>query len=196
MNNVKKYWIKWCFGICLFSLLCSCNTDKGKKIMKEISLLQSKPVVYYQNKFVQDGMLQERLKYIVYSDSVNCSSCAINQMELWNPLLEYSKNYKGQLNFYFIFSPAEKDIKGVKHALIKNSEFDYPIFLDTLGMFEKLNPHLPKNKALHAFLLDDNNNVVLVGNLLHSKKVKELFYKIVEEKLGKPQALPIRDSIN
>lgn len=52
---------------------------------------------------------------------------------------------------------------------------------------EIMNPHLPKNKALHTFLLDENNNVILVGNPLHNKKIEKIFYKIVEEKLGKPQ---------
>ena len=69
--------------------------------------------------------------------------------------------------------------------LSKNSKFNYPVILDTLGQFERLNPHLPKNKALHAFLLDENNNVILVGNPLLNKKIKEMFYRIVEEKLGK-----------
>ena len=71
--------------------------------------------------------------------------------------------------------------------LNKNVKFNYPILLDTLGEFEKLNPHLPKNHLLHTFLLDENNRVVLVGNPLRNKKIEEMFYKIVEEKLGKPQ---------
>ena len=75
----------------------------------------------------------------------------------------------------------------MKLALIKNSRVNYPIILDTLGQFAKLNPHLPKNKALHTFLLDENNNVILVGNPLHNKKIKEMFYRIVEDRLGKPE---------
>ena len=75
----------------------------------------------------------------------------------------------------------------MKLALIKNSRFNYPIILDTLGQFAKLNPHLPKNKALHTFLLDENNNVILVGNPLHNKKIKEMFYRIVEDRLEKPE---------
>lgn len=186
MSVKKYYWIRGCLSICLSFMLCSCNTDNGQKLLKEITLLRSKPIDYCQNKLVYDNVLQERIKYIVYSDSVNCTSCAINQMDLWNPLLEYSKSYNGLLNFYFIFRPAKKDIKDVKLVLSKNVKFNYPVFLDTLGEFEKLNPHLPKNKALHTFLWDENNNVILVGDPLHNKKIEEMFYKIVKEKLGKP----------
>lgn len=78
--------------------------------------------------------------------------------------------------------------------LIANTNFDYPILIDTLGEFERLNPHLPKNQALHTFLLDENNRVILVGNPLRNKKIKEMFYKIVEEKLGKPGEVAVKDN--
>ena len=77
--------------------------------------------------------------------------------------------------------------------MIVRQMFDYPILLDTLREFEKLNPHLPKNRALHTFLLDENNNVILVGNPLHNKKIEEMFYKIVEEKLGTSQQSPAKE---
>ena len=80
----------------------------------------------------------------------------------------------------------KKEVRGTE-LMIANTMFDYPILLDTLGEFEKLNPHLPKNRALHTFLLDENNNVILVGNPSQNRKIKEMFYKTVEEKLGKPQ---------
>ena len=101
-------------------------------------------------------------------------------------MIEYSRRYKGNLKFYFIFSPRQQDEEGIRIALTNNA-FDYPVLVDTIGEFEKLNPHLPKNKALHAFLLDENNNVMLVGNPLHNKKIKEMFYRIVEDRLGKPE---------
>lgn len=173
--------IKWVIRISLFFVFCSCNI-KSQRILTEISLLQSKPIKCGSNKMMHDGMF----KYIIYSDSTRCTPCAINKMYIWNSLLEYSKNYNGQLKFYFIFCPARKDLQEMKFALIKNSRFHYPVVLDTLGEFEKLNSHLPRNNALHAFLLDENNNVVLVGDPLHNKEIKNMFYKIVEEKLGKP----------
>lgn len=184
--SIKKYYlIQRCLTMCLYSILYSCNTDNEQKLLKEINLIQSKPINCNQYKWSHDNTTIEKLKYIVYSDSVNCISCSIHQMDLWNALLEYSKSYNGQLHFYFIFRPAKKDIKSVESILNKNVKFNYPILLDTLGEFEKLNPHLPKNHLLHTFLLDENNRVVLVGNPLRNKKIEEMFYKIVEEKLGK-----------
>lgn len=178
--------IRWYIKISLFFTLCSCNTT-SQKLLEEMTLLQSKPINCGQNELIHYDTLQKEIKCIVYSDSVSCTPCAINKMYLWNSFLDYSKSYNGQLNFYFIFCPARKDFQEMKLALIKNSRFNYPIILDTLGQFAKLNPHLPKNKALHTFLLDENNNVILVGNPLHNKKIKEMFYRIVEDRLGKPE---------
>ena len=90
------------------------------------------------------------------------------------------------MKYYFIYSPSKKDRKSVE-LILKNGNFDYPILLDTLNEFAKLNPHLPANRVLHTFLLDEDDNVILVGNPLHNRKIEEMFYKIVEEKLGKPQ---------
>ena len=178
--------VNWSIRISIFFTLCSCNTT-SQKLLKEMTLLQSKPINCGQNELVHHDTLQKEIECIVYSDSVSCTPCAINKMYLWNSFLDYSKSYNGQLNFYFIFCPARKDFQEMKLALIKNSRFNYPIILDTLGQFAKLNPHLPKNKALHTFLLDENNNVILVGNPLHNKKIKEMFDQIVEDRLGKPE---------
>lgn len=73
--------IDWCLGICLFWMACSCDTDKSQKLLKEITLLQSKPINYC-HKLMPDSISQEKLKYIVYSDSINCTSCTIDQMDL------------------------------------------------------------------------------------------------------------------
>ena len=42
-------------------------------------------------------------------------------------------------------------------------------------------------RAVADLRLDKNNNVILVGNPMQNKRIEEMFYKIVEEKLGKPQ---------
>ena len=178
--------------VCLFFVtLLACRDGRG--ISEELSVLQSQPIVLPQEKDVvihnADTVFNIRgnkLKYIIYNDSLACTSCMINNLISWNPLIEYSKNYKGGLVFYFIFSPAQKDLRLI-NMFIKNSEFKYRIIVDERKTFARLNPHLPKNHLLHSFLLDENDNVILVGNPLRNKKIEEIFYKIVEERLGKSQ---------
>ena len=176
----------------LLLTIISCNNEQS--LSKELLLLQSRPIILPLNDDLilhnMDSILISekinKLKYIIYSDSLDCTSCMINNLSSWEPILEYSKKYNGKLIFQFIFSPIKKDLRQI-NMLIEYSGFKHQIMIDLKKNFEKLNPHLPKNKALHTFLLDENNRVVLVGNPLRNKKIEEMFYKIVEEKLGKPQ---------
>ena len=57
--------------------------------------------------------------------------------------------------------------------------------MDTLGIFERSNPHLPHTHMFHTFIQDENNNVLFVGNPLDNEKIEEMFWQIVEKKLGK-----------
>ena len=38
---------------------------------------------------------------------------------------------------------------------------------------------------MHTFLLDRDDNVLLVGNPIWNEKIEEMFWQIVEERLGK-----------
>jgi len=172
------------------SLTVSCHDNS--KLSEEVALFRQRPVILTMHKGVmingKENTIvdknQQCLKYVVYNDSLDCTSCAINKMYLWNDFIEYAKPYNGRLKYFFIYSPSKKNCKNVEFIL-KNGNFNYPILLDTLNEFAKLNPHLPKNRVLHTFLLDDDNKVILVGNPLYNGKIEKMFYKIVEERLGK-----------
>lgn len=174
--------------ICLFVWSCS-NTSKLKKDLAELCLnpieIPTDLIIDYNGiDSLIDIFSDVDLKYIVYTDSVSCSSCYINKMYLWQPFLEYSATFGGRLRFYFIFRPSKGGNEAVRIAL-QNSSMDYPVLIDEKGEFERLNSHLPKNKQLHAFLLDENNSVVLVGNPLNNKEVEKMFYQKTQELLRK-----------
>ena len=63
----------------------------------------------------------------------------------------------------------------------------YPIYMDTTGVFRRTNPQLPSNPMLHTFLLDENNEVLAVGNPLENEKIDRMFWRTVKEKLGTRQ---------
>lgn len=185
--------MKHIFATLLVTILGVACSNREQQIVEGIKVLQSRTVqlpsnglIMRQGKVLHENIANDKgLKLVVYADSVGCTGCAINHIDSWGSLVDYAEQFNDRLGFYFIFSPLKRELRGTE-LMIANSMFDYPIMLDTLKEFERLNPHLPKNKALHTFLLDENNNVILVGNPLHNKKIEEMFYKIVEEKLGKP----------
>lgn len=101
-----------CLCILFFAIL-SCRDEQS--LSKELSVLQSSSIILPQGEDLiihnMDSMTynkENKLKYIIYSDSLACSSCMINSLISWNPFIEYSKNYNGKLVFYFVFSPAKK----------------------------------------------------------------------------------------
>lgn len=169
--------------ILLFLTLLSCGGNRD--IKKELTLFSSRPVVIptdlevlYNGKdtIAQDAWKSSEMKLVIYTDSVSCGSCYVKKMYLWQPFIEYSKAFESKLSFCFIFTPPPKGYNSLQAALL-NSHIDYPVLIDRKGDFERLNTHLPKNKDLHTFLLDQDNNVILVGNPLFNKNIEQLFYK-------------------
>ena len=171
-------------------LFLSCGNSR--KIKEDLKILQSKSItipkdvkiLVHGEDSVINNFMDSELKWIVYADSVSCNSCIVSNMTNWMNLVFYAEAFNDRLKYYFIFNPRKSDEDDIRLSL-KTSYFDYPIILDIDGKFEKLNPHLPKNKAMHTFLLDKDNKVILVGDPLRNKKIKETFYEMVEERLGK-----------
>ena len=164
----------------------SCGGDS--KIKKNLTQLMSNSITLPLKSVItvngKDSLITEyfksECKMIVYVDSVGCFSCGLSKMYLWNPLITYAETYKGKLKFYFIFSTPKS---GRIRIALKSNLFNYPVLIDEKGEFERLNPHLPKNKAMHSFLLDENNNVIMVGNPIYNKEIEKLFYQHTQELL-------------
>ena len=103
---------------------------------------------------------------------------------MWNEMLDKTKMYDPELAVYFIFLPLKKDLDSF-YFTMRTMSPSLPIYVDTAGIFIRENPHIPREAVYHTFLLDKDNRVVLVGNPSRSEKIKEMFWQIVEEKLGK-----------
>lgn len=172
-------------------LILSCNSKIALK--QDMEKLQSKTIVLSLDDMkcqmngkdtIFSNFGESKLKLVIYSDSIVCTPCALKGMYLWDRFIDYAAKHNGQLRFYFVFAPIKKDLKTMEF-MFKTNSFYYPIFIDTAGVFAKMNSNLPTNPLLHAFLLDEYNKVILVGNPLYNKQIEKLFYKIIEEKLGK-----------
>ena len=172
----------------LLCLICSCSGEI--QMENDLERLYSNSVVLcldsmkcMQMKETTD-LRKHGLKLVVYSDSLACSACKMNEMYQWDDLLMKSKAYGKKLNIFFVFSPSFDDRLALDW-LIKTYMMDYPIYVDTLGVFERNNPWFPHNPNCHTFLLDEKDSVIMVGSPLKNKKMEALFWRTVEERLGK-----------
>jgi len=121
----------------------SCKTARIKKELKEFTGQQIvlpdslRSTVNGRDTTLTDFMGAET-KLVVFYDSVVCSSCRINRMYEWQEVIATSIGLKHKFNAIFIFSPK----RGTESQLItslKAAQLDYPVFLDSGGLFLKRN---------------------------------------------------------
>ena len=112
------------------------------------------------------------MKLVVYVDSALCSSCLIKNMYHWYDVIDkVEARYHGKMR-----------VKRLEFTY-RNSAFRYPIFVDTVNVFRKNNPHIPDDNRFHTFLLDEKGKVVLVGSPLTNVYMRNLFFKEADRHL-------------
>ena len=120
------------------------------------------------------------LKFIIYADSMSCTSCTLKEMYQWNSILEKAQSFSTPLKTYFIFAPKKENIRNL-YITMKNIMPSIPIFIDTAGIFSQQNPHIPANPMLHTFLLDKQNKVIFIGDPSKDKNLEDIFWKSIEK---------------
>ena len=116
-------------------------------------------------------------KLVIYIDSLSCSPCFISHMYEYE---EIAKEFDSAgIRTVFIFEPQQDKEEDVRSSLRQQT---YP-FLGIVvrdGGFASANPHLPSSSLLHSFLLDERNEVIVVGNPVRNERLKELMLNSVK----------------
>ena len=111
-------------------------------------------------------------KVVVYVDSTGCTDCKL-ELFRWQELMAHVDSVTGRaVPFLFFFQPKKENIE--LEYLLRGYEFDTPICVDADNRFGKLNS-FPVDSVPLAFLLDADNRVVVMGNPVFSKKIKNLY---------------------
>ena len=177
----------------VFILCVSCLNDSS--LGEDVYQLKSNPILIDWNRMecIEDEFDtvsfhrdSAKLKLIVYVDSTRCSSCYVNTMYQWSDVFAKLQPYKGRAQILFIFSPSEYRRESF-HLAVKGAHLGFPVYVDSMDVLLHDNPHIPSNKECHTFLLDERDSVILVGSPLKNKKMEALFWRTVEERLGKPK---------
>lgn len=178
----------------LFMVFCSLSCTRKNSYADGILQLQSRPVSLPLDKMrcmwngrdtiVGGEEYAKGMKLVVYYDSAACSSCGLKTMYLWDKLIEELESCGKDVSLCFVFAPLKKDMGEFRLAMRTMPPL-VPVYVDTVGVFARENPHLPREAMYHTFLLDEENRVVLVGDPSRNERIKELFWQIVEEKSGK-----------
>jgi len=166
--------------------------DERKNIEENLSSMQLHPISLNLDKMVRMHSKNDtsyitmkaaspKYRYIVYVDSSECSPCMIDHMYEWNGLIDSIRERNLSVDFIFIVAPRynqkEDAILAIESSGLKND-----IYVDTAYTFMQANTYIPKEAKYHAFIINDSNKVVLVGNVLNNKRINNMFNKILKIK--------------
>ena len=121
--------------------------------------------------------LKESL-FIIYYDSLDCSSCRIGHLAESYPLYEMADTCGFSL--LTIFSPRMDDLKEVRLQLMMTNS-PVPIYLDVNGSFRKRNSSIPSDLRFHKFFVSPDSHPAFVGDPLASDNLYELFLFFLDQ---------------
>jgi hypothetical protein len=181
-----KVWFLTLIALFAFGLT-ACKDKKVVEAEKIVKEWIGKTIVFPENfqcnvlghDTVQDicNSLHKEYNILLYVDSTGCSSCRLKLPE-WKQLIAESDSlFQGQIGFLLFFQPKNK--KEI-NFLLKGNNFRYPVFIDMSMNIDHLN-HFPKQQLYQCFLLDKDNQVMMIGNPVFSPKIWELYKEMISK---------------
>lgn len=82
-----------------------------------------------------------------------------------------------------IITPGSKTKKDLEHLFLEKL-IPQTIFIDSANIFLRKNPHIPSETKYHTFLVDEDDKIVLVGNPITNKKIRNVLLSKFEKKYG------------
>lgn len=174
--------MRWILILLMF--LCSCQNVEKDRITQLVKEWDGKKIVFpLKSVFTVQGRdtvthywEDANYRIITYIDSVGCIDCKL-QLPRWRDFISEVDSYSHiKVSFLIYFST--KDKSEIDYVLRRDS-FMYPVCIDKVDVFNKLN-HFSSDMNFQTFLLDKNNKVLAIGNPIHNPKVKELYLKIIQ----------------
>ena len=179
----------------IFSFILTACDSNNQKIKETLERFQSTPIDIPYDKFscwTSDSIRKispwkhATLKLVHYVDSSQCTSCYLSKMMVIGDFLNLEKESNEKFYNIFIVDPG---VKKMNRLILKkeydNKEIPTTLFIDTMQIFIKKNPAIPKEIAYHTFLVDEKNNVIFVGSPYINDVVREKTINIIKEKLKK-----------
>lgn len=171
--------------MCLSGIL-SCNTKQNQQKIKSLrsvvektlekKLLLPDSLITYKpfDNYIADSVEIFNSDYKIYTYvNASCGTC-IQDIELWNNLIPDFKKHKTSI----ILILGSQDRFELLKYLCESGEingFDYPFLLDRENEFINLNEFMLEIDAFETVLTDRENNILMMGNPIINKNIKELY---------------------
>lgn len=168
----------------MFSVLfCSCGQRKTNREVE--AMIGTRIVVPVDSllrfsKSLNTASDSATYRYVVFYDSVLCSTCSLKNMLYWELLKDSVTSLGANVDFLFIFQPPATE-RGMFVNELRFHRSNLNIFVDTSSCFLRNNSHIPHNTNTHAFVLNNNNKIVLVGNAQNNPHIENLFFRFIKD---------------
>lgn len=184
-HKIFLYFIILCCVI-LSPLSCGNSHDKNNSYIETIANLTGKRIVFPESLHpistlnthnnTASNIIARNYKIIAYYGKGGCTSCRI-KLKKWAQYIEslYPDN-DTIVTRLIIIIPTEEERK-IKY-LAKYDNFNYEIMVDTDEKFRNIN-NISSNPYLNSYLLNNNDEIIAVGNPINNKKIGNLYRKLI-----------------
>lgn len=170
-----------------FMLLISCKGEK-EKVKNHVEEMKATPISLSLDQMECrrnpiESKNNSTYRMVVYVDSAECTTCALSKLRFWNPLIKEARDKKIDIDYIFILAPRTESMDDINMEL-EITDLQSSIYLDTAYVFKKHNPAIPEETKYHSFLLNNKDRVVFVGSPIDNKKIKNVYYQALNNKIN------------
>ena len=160
--------------------ILACNNDA--RYIRDIKMLTHQKIDFPEgyvelacnSQTTLDSLLNQDLKIVSYYGDVVCTPCCAKTLKRWQGEI---KNLDENISFIIV----AHSVDNKKFSVFTDSLcLDYPIMLYKTDVFEKTNnlgDVLARNRT---FLLNKDNEIILVGEPFDRKQLSELYKKCID----------------
>lgn len=177
-NQVIRFLLPFLF----VAVVTACNNKRSiEETIIEMSripiVLPIGDMISSQNDRETNSFFSSNYKLVVYADSSECSSCFIKHLSVWNDYLRLED--EGNMDLVFIIEVPKEKLDYYSRELTY-SRFNHLVYFDVQKAFRKNNPQIPKEGLYHIFLIDENNQIVMVGNPIANPRIEKMLFETVQ----------------
>lgn len=165
---------------------CTSNIDNELKLF-----LQMRIHVPYEKlerricSLYPDTVRSYQVYIIKYIDSYSCGTCMASTIA--NKETKYFDKYEN-VCFMYIIKTTTKEKEQVYRDLC-SKRVRGSVFLDTENALLKSNPNFPDNSLFHTFVINNNGEVLMVGDPFLNDRMEALFNKVIENEKKKQKRI-------
>lgn len=161
-------------------IFCSCSNNKPSEkqnIYQIVKKWQGKELFLPKNKQISNNNITPnapKLKIVSYIDGT-CGVC-VSDLRKWKTIIEDFESYK---NIEFVFYVNALDFDAFSKFVNKDEPYPIPLVNDSNNVFFERNA-LEKIKQFQTFLLDEKDEVIIIGSPLYSEKLRDLYLQEIK----------------